>query len=235
MFRRGARFANAVFEKAADFQSAVFQGSTHFLRTKFRACVPDFFEATLHEYTEWHGSEWPEVPDAADDARDQVQRYQRLGRLMNGHEKFNDQHFFFRKELRAQRRAEGWSIAGAMNWSYGLVCGYGYDLSRIAMIWAAHIFLGAVALWSISTFNGSELTLLWRTAHSGIGDFPDALAISFANAHALLNLSGRFLQDAEKGWKGIALFNVVGITQTVLGVIILFFLILTIRNRFRMR
>ena len=42
---------------------------------------------------------------------------------MNGHEKFNDQHFFFRKELRAQRRAEGWSITGAMNWSYGIVTG----------------------------------------------------------------------------------------------------------------
>ena len=234
-FRSGAWFANVVFEQAADFGSTEFQGPTHFLRTEFRTRVPGFFEATLHEYTEWHGSQWPEVPDNSDDARDQVQRYQRLSRLMNGHEKFNDQHFFFRRELRAQRRAEGWSIAGVMNWTYGLVCEYGYGLSRIAMIWLAHIVLGAVSLWGISVFKGSEFTLLWRDAYPAIGDFPDALAISFANSHALLNLSGRFLQDAEKGWEGIALFNVIGITQTILGVIILFFLILTIRNRFRMR
>ena len=234
-FRHGARFANAAFEHGADFGSTEFQGPTHFLRTKFKTRIPGFFEATLHEYTEWHGSEWPQVPLNSDDARDQVQRYQRLARLMNGHEKFNYQHFFFSKELRAQRRAEGWSIAGAMNWSYGLVCEYGYGLSRIAMIWLAHIMLAAVALWGIRVLDVSEHTFPWRDAYSSIGDFPDALAISFANAHALLNLSGRFLEETQKGWEGVALFNVIGITQTVLGVIILFFLILTIRNRFRMR
>ena len=234
-FSHGAQFANAAFEQGADFGHTEFQGPTHFLRTKFKTRIPGFFEAILHEYTDWHGSEWPKVPNNADDARDQVQRYQRLSRLMNGHEKFNEQHFFFRKELRAQRQAEGWSISGAMNWSYGLVCEYGYGLSRIAMIWLAHIMLAAVVLWGIRVFAASEHTFPWRDAYSLIGDFPDALAVSFANAHALLNLSGRFLEDAEKGWEGIALFNAIGITQSVLGVIILFFLILTIRNRFRMR
>ncbi len=234
-FRHGARFGDAAFEQGADFGSTEFQGATHFLRTKFKTLIPGFFEATLHEYTEWHGSEWPQVPINPDDARDQVQRYQRLTRLMNGHEKSNDQHFFFRKELRAQRRADRWSIAGAMNSFYGLVCEYGYGLSRIATIWLVHIMLAAVALWGIRVLDASEHMFPWREAYSSIGDFPDALAISFANAHALLNLSGRFLKDTEKGWEGVALFNVIGITQTVLGVIILFFLILTIRNRFRMR
>ena len=234
-FRLEARFSNAAFEQEADFGSAEFQGPTHFLRTKFKTRIPGFFEATLHEYTEWHGSAWPQVPINPDDGRDQVQRYQRLTRLMNGREKFNDQHFFFRKELRAQRRADGWSIAGAMNSFYGLVCEYGYGLSRIATIWLAHVMLAAVALWGIRVLDASEHMFPWREAYSSIGDFPDALAISFANAHALLNLSGRFLKDTEKGWEGVALFNVIGITQTVLGVIILFFLILTIRNRFRMR
>ena len=234
-FRHGARFANAAFDQGADFGSTDFQGATHFLRTKFKTRIPGFFEATLHEYTEWHGSEWPQVPINDDDARDQVQRYQRLTRLMNGHEKFNEQHFFFRKELRAQRRADGWSIAGAMNWFYGLVCDYGYGLSRIATIWLAHIMIAAAALWGIRILEASERMFPWREACSSIGDFPDALAVSFANAHALLNLSGRFLEETKKGWEGIALFNLIGITQTVLGVIILFFLILTIRNRFRMR
>ena len=234
-FRGEAGFVDAVFDQESDFGSTDFQSATYFLRTKFRTRIPGFFEATLHEYTEWHGSEWPQVPINADDARDQVQRYQRLTRLMNGHEKFNEQHFFFRKELRAQRRAEGWSTAGAMNWFYGLVCEYGYGLSRIAMIWLAHIMIAAVALWGIRILDASERMFPWREVYSSIGDFPDALAVSFANAHALLNLGGRFLEDTEKGWEGVALFNLIGGTQTVLGVIILFFLILTIRNRFRMR
>ena len=234
-FGREARFGNTTFEQEADFSATEFKGATYFLRTKFKTRIPRFFEATLHEYTEWYDSEWPKVPDNADDARDQVQRYQRLIRLMNGTEKFNDQHFFFRKELNAQRRAEGWSVAAAMNFAYRLVCEYGYGLSRIVFIWLAHILLGTLALWGVKVINASESAFPWHEAYSAIGDLPDALAISFANAHALLNLSGRFLQDAEKQWEGVALFSVIGIAQTVSGVIILFFLLLTIRNRFRMR
>ena len=47
-----------------------------------------------------------------------------------------------------------------------------------------------------------------------------------------LGLNRSFFEDALKDWPW---YGVVGPVQTVLGVIILFFLLLTIRNRFRMR
>ena len=96
-FRLEARFSNAAFEQEADFDSAEFQGPTHFLRTKFKTRIPGFFEATLHEYTEWHGSAWPQVPINPDDARDQVQRYQRLTRLMNGQREIQRPALFLQK------------------------------------------------------------------------------------------------------------------------------------------
>ena len=142
-------FSRAVFSGGVDFRSVIFEGPTDFQHTKFQAQVPIFFEATLHEYTQWHGSEWPDVSGAGDDARDQVQRYQRLSRLMGGLEKYDDQHFFFRRELRALRRAEGWTIVGTMNLAYELTCDYGYGLLRILSIWITHIVLGAVALWGV--------------------------------------------------------------------------------------
>ena len=48
----------------------------------------------------------------------------------------------------------------------------------------------------------------------------------------VLGLNRSFFEDALKDWPW---YGVVGPVQTVLGVIILFFLLLTIRNRFRMR
>ena len=49
-------------------------------------------------------------------------------------------------------------------------------------------------------------------------------------------LNRNFLEKAIKSWsEDLLLFNIIGSVQTVVGVILLFFLLLTIRNRFRMR
>ena len=66
-------------------------------------------------------------------------------------------------------------------------------------------------------------------------DFPQAFAISFSNAHVFFGLNRGFLQDAIKDWAGVPFFNLIGGGQTVVGTVLLFFLLLTIRNRFRMR
>ena len=228
-------FSRAVFSGGVDFRSVIFEGPTDFQHTKFQAQVPSFFEATLHEYTQWHGSEWPDVSGAGDDARDQVQRYQRLSRLMGGLEKYDDQHFFFRRELRALRRAEGWTIVGTMNLAYELICDYGYGLLRILSIWITHIVLGAVALWGSKIAHASAGGFQLRTALDMINDLPDAFKISFGNAHGLLELNQNVFQDTVKAWEKNPGFDVIAAIQLVLGVIILFFLLLTIRNRFRMR
>ena len=58
--------------------------------------------------------------------------------------------------------------------------------------------------------------------------------MSFSNAHGFLNLTDRFFKDVLEG-KDWAWHAGVGGLQAVLGVIFLFFLLLTIRNLFRMR
>ncbi len=234
-FGSETRFVNTLFGQKADFQSAEFRSPTHFQRARFEDSIPSFFDATLYEYTDWHDSQWPDVPNGADQARQQVQYYQRLGLLMNQLEKPNDQHFFFRKEMCAQRRAEGWNIAHLMNWFYEILCDYGYGLGRISAIWASHIGAGALALWSVKTLNAERSEFSRQLVLDLLCDLPGAMVISFSNAHALLGLKNSFLGDVFNTWKDVPLFGVVGGIQTVVGVILLFFLLLTVRNRFRMR
>ena len=240
-FTGRAGFAGAVFGEMVDFRSAEFLTSALFQEADFKSYVPFFFGARLPEYTEWHNTKWPRVPQEPDDALDQIQRYQRLALLMNGIEKFDDQRMFVRQEMHARRRIERWTVAGriklwnvafVMNWLYDFICGYGYGLTQVVVVWLLHMMLGAVALCGskIGTLKGEGT--LWQATRESFADFHVAFALSFGNAHGPLGLNRTFLEDALQDWPW---YGVVGPVQTVLGVIILFFLLLTIRNRFRMR
>lgn len=150
-------------------------------------------------------------------------------------DKPNDRHFFFRKEMQAQRRAEGWNVATTMNWLYEVMCGYGNDLTRIVLLWFGHIVVGGAVLWTAKVLESLSDGFSASEACELISELPQALAISLSNAHGLLGLSRSFMKDAVESWSDVPVFNVFGSIQTVLGVILLFFLLLTIRNRFRMR
>ena len=233
-FELGASFVSTTFESEADFSSADFQGPALFQRAEFKAHVPTFFGATLHEYTEWHGAKWPAVPEGTDQALNHIHGYQRLAKMMNELEMFDDQLRFVRLEMRARRRVEKWFPAGLMNHAYELICDYGFGLGRILAIWAGHVAVGAALLFVpklIETLkNGGGAG--WQPAKESIIDLLLALVLSFINAHGPLGLYRTYFQDGLKDWPWLIW---VGPVQTVLGVIILFFLLLTIRNRFRMR
>lgn len=228
-------FSGSTFLGAANFESVRFEGPTHFREASFEVQVPSFFESDLYEYTDWHNSRWPMVPDDADTARSQVQHYQRLVLLMDKLHKPDDQHFFFRKEMRARRRAEPIGVSTAMNWIYEFTCDYGHGIGRIVSIWILHIIAGAVLILTSKVASSPERELSWRYVYELISDLIFALGISFSNSHALLALGRSFLDDAVESWSRLPLFNIIGAVQTTLGVVLLFFLLLTVRNRFRMR
>ena len=241
VFVDGASFQGTIFKNYADFKEANFQGPTYFQRAHFLNLVPGFFGATFYEYTDWHEANWPGIPRNLDDGWVQIQHYQRLARLMNQLDKFEDQRMFVRRELHVQRRIERWNIAGGisiwniafvMNWLYDFICGYGYGLTRVVVLWLVHMMLGAIVLCGsrIGTLKGEGT--LWQGTCESFSEFHIAFALSFGNSHGPLGLNRTFFEDALGDWPR---YDVIGPVQTVLGVIILFFLLLTIRNRFRMR
>ena len=148
VFGDATSFSGCNFDQQVTFRSSKFKTKTPFEREVFRTQVQSFFESELCEYTDWYGAKWPDVPDNAADARSQVQHSQRLVLLMNELHRPDDNHFFFRRELRARRRTERMSISTAMNWLYEFVCDYGHGPGRVASIWLLHIVVGAALIWS---------------------------------------------------------------------------------------
>ena len=231
-FDRDARFMDTEFRDTAAFNSAIFSGAALFQRAKFRGGVPRFFEAKLPEYTEWHGAQWPDTPKGTDAVLYHIHAYQNLARMMNQLEKFDDQRMFVREEMRVRRWIDGRLPAGLMNLAYALICDYGYGLRRVVVLWLVHMIVGAVVLFVSKTFGSTQDETPVRTTLDLLYDMLFALVLSFGHAHGPLGLNRTFFEDALKEFHG---YGAVGPVQTVLGVIILFFLLLTIRNRFRMR
>ena len=117
-----------MFAHIADFQSAELRGPTCFQEAHFKTRVPAFFNATFHEYTDWHDAKWPSVSGDANKAREQIQHYQRLALVMNKLEKPDDRHLFFRLEMRARLRTEGGALPAWETGSTNVSVTTGMDL-----------------------------------------------------------------------------------------------------------
>ena len=234
-FGDAARFTDTEFRGVTDFDQVEIQNNCLFRGASFDGTVPRFFGATLPEYTDWHGAKWPKVATKADEALDQLQAYQRLARMMNGLEKFDDQRMFVRQEMRVRRRVDGWFPVGSMNLAYELICDYGHGLRRVAGWWLAHMLSGAIALSFSKFIRSSDQEPAWQAIRESFSEFGSAMLVSAGNAHGFLRLNDQFFGEATKVFKDLPGYNGIGAFQTIVGVIILFFLLLTIRNRFRMR
>lgn len=234
-FGDAATFTDAEFRGEADFDQVEIQNSCLFRGASFDGAVPRFFGATLPEYTVWHGAKWPKVATKADEALYQLQAYQRLARMMNGLEKFDDQRMFVRQEMRARRRVDGWFPVGIMNHAYELICDYGHDLGRAAGWWLAHMLLGAIALCICKFTSLWEQRSIWQAMREALSEFGSAMLVSAGNAHGFLRLNDQFFGEAVKVFEDLPGYNGISASQTIVGVVVLFFLLLTIRNRFRMR
>ena len=159
-----------------------------------------------------------------------------LALIMSQQEKSPERHDFFRLKMRALRQRDGYSFSSLVNWLFDVTSDYGWGIRRAFSWWFGHVALGAVimilgaAAKADSAWTGNSLWLIFR----------DSFLVSFANAHAFLGLAskGGYLHGARvnltKASQVDWLFGTVGTTQTVLGPILLFLVLLTLRNRFRL-
>ena len=220
-------FGKTTFSDVISFRSAKFEFRTSFRGTRFEKSVPAFFKAQISADTDWQDATWPAIPDDLN-----VRSYENLVLAMDNLGKVQDRHFFFRKEMQTRRHTERQCMFYLGNALYDCLCDYGYGLGRIFCWWSGHVVIGAGLIFA---------TAPWPDTSDAMNKLVTALGISFSNAHPFLGLNRTYLADTIKilnkaqSSDHIGLFNVIGYGQTFLGVILLFFLLLTIRNRFRMR
>ena len=164
-FRAWARFAGATFRGRALFQSAKLQGTTSFRDAKFLppvAAPPEFYSAELHEDTVFTGIRWPDLPqreafadwedpdkvyrEAVEDHR---RAYERLKLLMDQQNKFQEEHFFFRKEMECRSAEERSPTLRFVYRAFGWISDYGWDLKRPAE-WLLNVWAGGAVLLFLS-------------------------------------------------------------------------------------
>ena len=215
---RRAEFTDAVFTTTTDFRGAVFGGA------------PAFFNATLHEDTDFGRIDWDKADTDNIPVDYAIRAWERLELMMSKLEKPFDRHQFFRLKMRARRRSDG-LLPKIVNWLFDKTCDYGWGVGRACACWFGHWMAFAVVLIA----NAAP-------ALDGVGLCKIALAsigASFSNAHAFLFLTakGGYLEESLRllnendGW---GLVTGVGVAETILGPILLFLLLLTLRNRFRL-
>ena len=217
-------------ERRVDFSDAEFLASTDFREATFGG-APAFFNTRLHEDTDfdqvnWHMAETEHIP-----ANYAIRAWERLELMMSKLEKPLDRHRFFRLKMRARRRTDG-RFLRALNRLFEITSDYGWSVGRACGWWLGHWVVASLVL--LANTRPADTVVRWLELCMA------ALGTGFANAHAFLRLTAtggyleqsRVLLENSEVWTVVT--TVVGVIEAVCGPVMLFLLLLTLRNRFRL-
>lgn len=202
---------------------------------------PSLFESKLYESTSWKGVVWPRRPGDGRIAKTFVRRYERLCLLTQNADRPEYFHQFYTLKMRAKRINEPfWSAL--VNCSYDWICEYGFNLEKAFFWWVGQIILGAVAIYVSVVRKARDYHGLRESdLFSEINDIALSLLYSMSNSVPLFNRSGvgkdfEYYRDVKRvGASAMNNFQVIGYIQIVFGTVFLFFLLLTLRNKFKMK
>ena len=253
-FHEEANFQGASFNQRIIFNNVTFKAETSFRQAHFRT-PPRFFEAKLHGDTDfggvdWRaaeadysrpwwktllcGSPWGQHDGSTKNADDAARAWDQLALIANKFERPHERHEFYRLRMRAQRQPGKIDPLSMMNRLFDVFCDYGWGFGRALSWWAGHIVAFAIILAICSAGGRSSPEPECGPA------FGKGLLLSFANAHAILGLASQHgyldgVRDClESAVQPDWVMSTVGTFQAVVGPILLFLLLLTARNRFRL-
>ena len=249
-FKNIANFTHCIFRRNANFNHSIFSSNlimnlatTHedidfsnvrFLSgANFDACdftyPPQFFECNLHENTTFKHFNWP-VPKFEHEALIFIPRYERLKLLMNRQNRYNSEHMFLREELKcreiALKKNKDKSLSDrfeiCFSGIYGFASDYGWSISKPAIYLVILWFSLGTLIWGFETLY----------CNSEVG-FLKSYAISFANLFNFLGFNKVYLSDEINSLSEIS--SVLSAIETILGIILMFLLLLALRNHYRMK
>ena len=192
---------------------------------------PRFFGRELHEDTDWTGVKLPNAKAQAalprDLLEDDKRAYEQLWIKCGALGKVEDEHMFFSKEMELTGRLSPW-YTRTTYCLYRLVSDYGYSY------WRPIAWMGVLwGVWSVLY----ALHFMGRDQLHPCMDRVELLlsiaGLSFANIFAVFGFYRRFPSDLlADPTTCIVLLTV---SETLLGFVVLFFLGLGLRTRFRLR
>ncbi len=261
-FLKGVDFTDVTFSNIANFKNAVFSNFTNFTNSKFfgnasfedtsfnnkiifdianikkpidftnthfKIYAPSFYDAKICPDMVWDNAKWPNPAQfkyAKHFKKIQYNKnsYEELGNHMEKLDKYHDKHFFFRQEMRCRRRLGKNMFIRFPYAVYEWLADYGYGAGRAILYWVVHILGGAGVLSGIRYFNLPSVSL---------DDFGCSVGISLSNSHAFF-FKGSHLKHCYKSFEYLPWFNFIWGFQTIMGTILIFLVLLTLRIRFKL-
>ena len=248
VFAKIANFRDATFWGYANFKGAKLQGRAFFQDAVFKHHAPRFYDAIFNNEITWAGINLPNFGKALVDDYDKIgdkiipvthakaiknhrrrieenqNSYENTAILLKAQNKYHDQHFFFRHEMRC-RRWLGGDFNRFIYRLYEIFSNYGYGVGPAFSWWSLNILGGFIKLMSIS----DQAMFMIKNP------IKCSFLTSFANAHSFLLFNKGSLGSCYRAFKTIPEFGFIWATQSILGIPLLFLLLLTLRVRFRLR
>ncbi|MEM6624380.1 MAG: pentapeptide repeat-containing protein [Pseudomonadota bacterium] len=250
-FKGYTTFHGAAFLGIPEFSNAVFKSSTALSPVKehgqpdrptvFKLTPPRFFNAELHEDTDFTDVEWPPPPDSREEAVEQRRAYERLKLLMSSQKKVADELFFQRKELMCREIEDGWfSLSSWGSRFFRITSNYGWSLNR-PIWWLCILVLACAAIiWGneqAALVAGDRDVLCLDDAGKVKAncnpelEWDNALGLSFSNS--FLFVGRTFIKEELIGLTLAS--EIVSTIQMILGPFLIFLFGLAVRNRFRLK
>jgi hypothetical protein len=219
-FDRSANFTGATFENIAAFSDCQFGRTTSFRETRFRGAFPRFSGAILHQNTIFTANDrfWPSMssvePVASRDSLAVIRHAVAKQGLPE------EEHYFFRREMRF--RAKIGTVFERLPYIlYQELSDFGNSIIRPTV--------GLLALWVVF---GLAYWIGYYDPSKSETMFP-AFGPSFANIFGFLGFHGRFMPKAFENTP--AWLIAASGFQSLFGFVLLFFLGLGLRARFRLQ
>jgi uncharacterized protein YjbI with pentapeptide repeats len=241
-FHGFATFENARFGGRADFTGIAVDGVFNLSGATFKQ-IPKFNQANFREAPDFDGIEWPLPGFFSHGSAEDIPKYRALRRIAVQAHDYELEHVAFKGDLRSRRRTtDSWISAGLwLGAVYDFASDCGRSMVRPFVLWCALTFLSAAYyFWMSSFFVGRQdctaescgrvvqsLFLSVKNALVALGGYRDVRV-----THAYQCLFGG---GSDQPAVPAAVTFVETLIQTPASAVLLFWLLLAVRNRFRIK
>ncbi|MEP3199184.1 MAG: hypothetical protein ABJO57_15005 [Lentilitoribacter sp.] len=228
-FQGTATFEDARFE-IPSFINSTFSNTTSFENAQFLSYVPTFYSTSIHEDTNFSGAVWPNAdPKITGEAGGvSIRAYECLRKIMVTQGKLDQEYLFMKLEMAVRRKSDSLGRTIPL-YMYGVLSDYGWSYLRpalgMALIWLLGVVYFSIYVCREGSFTPDKPLRC---------DF-DMMALSFSNLFSFLGIGRTLLTDEISSLDSVPFAEFTAGCQMVIGPILLFFILLALRNQFRMK
>jgi len=231
-------FSNATFKSNVSFSAARCEGAFNLNEALFKT-IPDFTQTSFRETPRLDNLTLPSIaffPRMKKKSAVNAQAlYRALRRLAIASQDYDTELLAFKGEIRARRGDvdKPWHLGYCLGVVYDALSDFGRSMTRPFLAWIASIIGFTIAYLA----NAEKLSLLHAPCADGAPYWENALAVSAKNALVVAGADRKIDEQYTCLFGSIVPVSTtfIQIAQAVCSAILLFFFLLAVRNRFKIK